>query len=379
MNPNCTTSATTYIEYKLAYEYVISDNSTSFFLFSVVECSNEEIALYPPFQGYSLARKDLGLLAVLADLVYMALFLLSLWLITYLIHVDSERHRNLLFETREFSAVVNNLPKLSQDFTVEQMKAELWDHVQRIIKEQPQQIERLSNSDESRACEIIDIRFAMSDYQYLEDVVAIKKISQVIERLDMQIGEAEQSPPKMERLQEKRNIYLAQIDSLKTRYIENTAKLNVNNQALSAFVLFRSMEGVERAKSGFRSHGLSRCWFRVFHCCRDEKRRAKLFHGKHLVVEEAVEPELLLWENFGVSTSSRFFRLLFYILFVFTMLIVCVYVISYLETASNEAESELAGVQCRDGIDALAANLDAGVSSGKRSGDLHCFCKNLLG
>lgn len=44
------------------------------------------------------------------------------------------------------------------------MKAELWEHIVTVLREQPQQIEKLSNSDESRACEIIDIQFAMSDY-----------------------------------------------------------------------------------------------------------------------------------------------------------------------------------------------------------------------
>ena len=66
-----------------------------------------------------------------------------------------------------------------------------------------------------------------------------------------------------------------------------------------------------------------------------------MFNGKWLNVEQAVEPELLIWENFGVSTSSRFFRLLFYIIFVFAMLVVCIYIISYLENASNDAENEL--------------------------------------
>ena len=52
------------------------------------------------------------------------------------------------------------------------------------------QIGKLSTSDEAQSCEIVDIQFAMSDYQFLEDVVTIKKISQYIEKLDMKINEA---------------------------------------------------------------------------------------------------------------------------------------------------------------------------------------------
>ena len=117
--------------------------------------------------------------------------------------------------------------------------------------------------------------------------------------------------------------------------------MNQNNQAVSAFVLFRSMEGVERAKYGFKTYWLERTWFSIFTCCKSEKRKSKMLNGKWLHVEQAVEPELLIWENFGVSTSSRFFRLMFYIIFVIAMLVGCVYIISYLENASNAAENEL--------------------------------------
>lgn len=147
----------TYIEYKQAYEYVISDNSTSFSLFSVVECSNEEIELYPPLQGLSLERKTLGLIAVFTDLTYMAFLLLSLWVISFLIKRDAQRHRNMLFETSEFAVVVENLPRLTSTYSIEQMKAELWDHLQKVVQQQPQQISHLRSSEESRSCEIIDI------------------------------------------------------------------------------------------------------------------------------------------------------------------------------------------------------------------------------
>ena len=46
---------------------------------------------------------------------------------------------------------------------------------------------KLISKDRERAYEIVDIQFAMSDYQYLEDVVGMKKISQGIERIDLTI------------------------------------------------------------------------------------------------------------------------------------------------------------------------------------------------
>jgi len=137
---NCTTTLSSYIEYQTAYEYVISDKSTSFFLYAVTECSNEEITLMEPFDGMTLDRKDLGIIAVVTDLTYMTMFLFFLWSISYFVRVDTERHKQLLFETSEFSVSIGNLPRLTKDYTIEQMKAELWDHMQTVVKEQPQQI-----------------------------------------------------------------------------------------------------------------------------------------------------------------------------------------------------------------------------------------------
>ena len=94
---------TTYIEYKKAYEYVISDNSTSFYLYAAVECSNENIQLYNYWQGAlsgdSIKRKDVGIAAVMIDIALMTFFLIGLWMLSYFVKVDSERHKNLLFET----------------------------------------------------------------------------------------------------------------------------------------------------------------------------------------------------------------------------------------------------------------------------------------
>jgi hypothetical protein len=73
-------------------------------------------------------------LAVFIDLGYMIFFLFCIWTISYLITVDSERHRNQLFETREFGISISNLPKLSQNLTIEQLKADLFIHLQNILK-----------------------------------------------------------------------------------------------------------------------------------------------------------------------------------------------------------------------------------------------------
>ena len=70
-----------------------------------------------------MERKDLGILSVIIDIVVMTFFLFALWIISYLVRLDSERHKNLLFETKEFSIIVTNLPNISSLFTIEDLKA----------------------------------------------------------------------------------------------------------------------------------------------------------------------------------------------------------------------------------------------------------------
>jgi len=87
------------------------------------------------FDKYKLDRKTLGIAAVCLDLLYMAMFLGMIWVVKYLVKVDSERHKNLLFETSEFSIQVKNLPHLDENYSIELLKSELWDHITSVVKE----------------------------------------------------------------------------------------------------------------------------------------------------------------------------------------------------------------------------------------------------
>ena len=99
-------------------EYVISDLSTSFYLFAVVECNNNAIKLGIPFEGSSIKRSELGTLAVVIDLFIVFIYLLFLWSVSYLVKIDAERHKKLLYETSEFSITVSNFPKLDHSYHI---------------------------------------------------------------------------------------------------------------------------------------------------------------------------------------------------------------------------------------------------------------------
>jgi len=71
----------------------------------------------------------------------------------------------------------------------------------------------------------------MSDYQYLENVVAIKNISQQIEKVDQKLKESiEKNQSKREdQLQQQKLELLNQIEKLKEAYTENHSKVNRDN------------------------------------------------------------------------------------------------------------------------------------------------------
>jgi hypothetical protein len=91
-----------------------------------------------------------------------------------------------------------------------------------------------------------------------------------------------------------------------------------------------------------------------------------------------MEPELLIWENFGVSWFSRLFRSAFYIIFIIAMLIICFITIFELSQLVEDASIKIPDIQCQKVVDGSAANLDYYAAYTVRNGDFHCFCKNML-
>ena len=94
---------------------------------------------------------------VLIDLTIMIVFILSIWIITRLMEREKARSKQMLVETKDFALEFKNLPVLTKNFTIHLLKAELWMHIEKAIKQEDQQIEQLQESDPNQACEIFDI------------------------------------------------------------------------------------------------------------------------------------------------------------------------------------------------------------------------------
>lgn len=94
---------------------------------------------------------------VIIDLYIMLVLIVGFWFIQYYVKVDKDRHNKLLVETKEFALEFWRLPELNENYSIMTLKADLWDHIETIIKDQKQQILKLEDVDPSQNCEIIDI------------------------------------------------------------------------------------------------------------------------------------------------------------------------------------------------------------------------------
>mmetsp|Transcript_20514 Transcript_20514/g.25230 ORF Transcript_20514/g.25230 Transcript_20514/m.25230 type:complete len:128 (+) Transcript_20514:1742-2125(+) len=102
------------------------------------------------------------------------------------------------------------------------------------------------------------------------------------------------------------------------------------------------MEGAARM---IKAYDTSRCWLWLMRClcdcCVDKSEyRHKLFKGRYLRAEQAVEPTLILWENLGVTKKQRCFRIFLSSLFAIMLLLATTFLILYVKIQENELKQD---------------------------------------
>lgn len=235
---------------------------------------------------------------------------------------------------------------------------------------------KLSDTEQEQACEIVDIQFAMSDYQYLQHVLNILEKSAKIQKIDLRAGRLDDAR-RVAKLEAQKEKLLAGIEVSRSNYYQDLAQGDNLNQALCAIVVFRSMEGVQRAKRLFKVPFYKQLLYKV--CCRccSNNYANIMFKGKFFSIKTAVEPELLIWQNFGVTKKQRCVRIFLFGLFVLIMLSLCFYAILSLEYIIQKSEMEIPDIVCPDTVLLSQASVDYQLDPEQRNGNFHCFCSNL--
>lgn len=115
-------------------------------------------------------REELAFLIVILDAIVMLIFILSIWFAEFLIKLDISRHNNKLVECRQFACTFENLPQCTPNYTMANLKADLWDHILNNLSGEATIVDAHGHSQHLEDCEIVDIQFACNDYSYLESV-----------------------------------------------------------------------------------------------------------------------------------------------------------------------------------------------------------------
>ena len=176
---------------KVAEEY-IKRNKDPDLLYILVDCESFPIKVshIPWVEPFRMEREDLAYMVVIIDLIILICYLGHIWILHYSIKVDTERHKNLLFETSEFAVMFKKLPGKKNYGSMHELKADFWEHIQSSIQDVEQQIDMFKDSNDNcikeqqKSCEIVDIYFAMSSYQRLEDLIEIKEVIQQVIKVD---------------------------------------------------------------------------------------------------------------------------------------------------------------------------------------------------
>lgn len=234
-----------------------------------------------PYTQFNIERTTLGVIVVCFDVAIVVSFVLSFYFLAYFEHQDQRAidHGNLA--TESFAVVVKRLPpKQALLFpSPAALKAALWNHLERVVKAEPTQNPQMAaDRDHSQ---IVSINFGMQKftrikmYQSIYDDVLEKRRAQ--ERLH--ILEAAPKPTKEDKKAIAKNKKeVEKFEAKIAKQIEKCQKISRestdDNEAIVAYVQFRSMEGKERALAAYRDGACRRCCLTYF-CCSGSRYKNK--------------------------------------------------------------------------------------------------------
>jgi hypothetical protein len=99
------------------------------------------------------------------------------------------------------------------------------------------------------------------------------------------------------------------------------------------------MEGFARVSQAYHVSKTEKFFSK--YCNNSEKieLQKKSFKGKVLKVERAIDPSLILWQNYGYSTRNRCFRKILSVLIAFGMICLAVIALAYLKKQQSLIEN----------------------------------------
>ena len=215
--------------------------------------------------------------------------------------------------TEDFAVVVRDLPGQQEYGSIKELKAILWNHLERIIINEPHIREELGESE--KHSEIVNIHFGMESFGKMKFLLDI-----YVDMKNQSRGEARKKLDK-----DKSSQYDKSIEELGKNIEKNINSFNKyeethTDKPVAAYIMLRSMEGRDRLIQAYKGGSIKR-WF-LINCCRQDKKfQSKFFLKKWLSIKAAKSPDIINWENLHTTTTNRFFRILFTTLFSISLII----------------------------------------------------------
>lgn len=281
----------------------------------------------------------------------------------------------------DFTVRIKNLPPQTEYDSLNQLAAMLTVHLTRVIEEEPAVLEARA-AEEVKPSEIVNIHFAQKDFSNYKKLIAVEKLASEGQKLRNRLRNARSQATKAQ-LEKKIDRTKEQILDLVEDYRKHMDETN-GGEIKNAFVTFRSMEGAARAIQAYNWSRAKRCWAGI--CCRAcsarDSLKRKVFQGRFLKVERAVEPSLILWENLRFSRSQRCCRIFFSSMIAFLLLIAATAVILYVKIVQTEmSESQ---VDCSEAAVLTIQKVQNKINKAELAGkgglvdELYCFCQVML-
>jgi hypothetical protein len=170
--------------------------------------------------------------------------------------------------------------------------------------------------------------------------------------------------------------HYATVTELNDSYYED--KKAASGEVVNAYVMFRSMEGKNRAIKAYDIHCCQRICVSFCCCLSQFFKKKQLIRKGFLTVESPVDPQIIVWENLGISCWSRCAHRMITSMLVLMVLLVGfggqVY-LSNLEKDYNDIVRSDCKSESFYNID--QAWLDYKAPQKQRMGIMNCYCKQM--
>ena len=148
----------------------------------------------------------------------------------------------------------------------------------------------------------------------------------------------------------------------------------------SAYVVFKSMEGAERCLQAYRYHYYKWLCFRFCSCCIKVGYDNSMFHNNWLLVDKAIEPSLIMWENLAYNKQDRGKRIFCTTLTAIFLLFTTVSIILVIRSQKSGLRNFAPEINCAK-LPTVSLDLaykDQRKPLEEREGWMHCYCRMLL-